>query len=91
VNALTVVIILGIVVLVFWFLNRSYVCNHIPRNVLESMYGIMLPISTDEVYPDRNPTAYELLTAYAPKLNHSYFHCLFVFHLKEECDSLALD
>lgn len=43
----------------------TIVCNHIPRNVLESMYGIMLPISTDEVYPDRNPTAYELLTAYA--------------------------
>lgn len=43
----------------------TIICNHIPRDVLESMYGIMLPIPTDEVYPDRNPTAYELLTAYA--------------------------
>jgi large subunit GTPase 1 len=43
----------------------TILCNHIPRDVLEYTYGIMLPVPTEEVYPDRNPTAYELLTAYA--------------------------
>lgn len=86
-NVLMIVIVFRVITLPFLFLNHFYVCNHIPRDVLESTYGIMLPIPTDEVYPDRNPTAYELLTAYARKLNHFETFCLYcflVFHWKEK-------
>lgn len=43
----------------------SIVCKNIPRAFLEYVYGILLPVSSEEVYPDRIPTAYELLSAYA--------------------------
>lgn len=43
----------------------SIVCKHIPREVLEATYGIMLPTPTDEICPNRYPTPDELLSAYA--------------------------
>ena len=45
----------------------SLICQHIPRAVLETTYGILLPRprQQDGEDPDRTPTANELLTSYA--------------------------
>ncbi|NXC21971.1 LSG1 GTPase, partial [Corythaeola cristata] len=42
----------------------SYVCQHIPRNILEATYGINIIRPREDEDPDRKPTAEELLTAY---------------------------
>ncbi|NXX12835.1 LSG1 GTPase, partial [Podargus strigoides] len=42
----------------------SYICQHIPRNVLEATYGINIIRPREDEDPDRKPTAEELLTAY---------------------------
>ncbi|NWS78407.1 LSG1 GTPase, partial [Crotophaga sulcirostris] len=42
----------------------AYVCQHIPRNVLEATYGINIIRPREDEDPDRKPTAEELLTAY---------------------------
>ncbi|NXV15655.1 LSG1 GTPase, partial [Cepphus grylle] len=42
----------------------SYVCQHIPRNILEATYGINIIRPREDEDPDRTPTAEELLTAY---------------------------
>ncbi|NXG12344.1 LSG1 GTPase, partial [Sakesphorus luctuosus] len=42
----------------------SYVCQHIPRNILEATYGISIIRPREDEDPDRKPTAEELLTAY---------------------------
>ncbi|NXU14428.1 LSG1 GTPase, partial [Pardalotus punctatus] len=42
----------------------TYVCQHIPRNILESTYGINIIRPREDEDPDRKPTAEELLTAY---------------------------
>ncbi|NXM65581.1 LSG1 GTPase, partial [Serilophus lunatus] len=43
---------------------RAYVCQHIPRNILEATYGINIIRPREDEDPDRKPTAEELLTAY---------------------------
>ncbi|NXS96974.1 LSG1 GTPase, partial [Jacana jacana] len=48
----------------WWFPSLAYVCQHIPRNVLESTYGINIIRPREDEDPDRMPTAEELLTAY---------------------------
>ena len=47
----------------------AVVCHHIPREVLETTYGILLPRprEQDGEDPDRPPTAHELLTSYSCK------------------------
>ncbi|NXD13856.1 LSG1 GTPase, partial [Nothocercus nigrocapillus] len=47
-----------------WFPSLAYVCQHIPRNVLEAIYGINIIRPREDEDPDRKPTAEELLTAY---------------------------
>ncbi|NXK60053.1 LSG1 GTPase, partial [Sylvietta virens] len=47
-----------------WFPSLAYVCQHIPRNVLEATYGINIIRPREDEDPDRKPTAEELLTAY---------------------------
>ncbi|NXT60630.1 LSG1 GTPase, partial [Chaetops frenatus] len=42
----------------------AYVCQHIPRNILEATYGISIIRPREDEDPDRKPTAEELLTAY---------------------------
>ncbi|NWI51262.1 LSG1 GTPase, partial [Calyptomena viridis] len=42
----------------------AYVCQHIPRNILEATYGINIIRPREDEDPDRKPTAEELLTAY---------------------------
>ncbi|PKU47618.1 hypothetical protein llap_2084 [Limosa lapponica baueri] len=42
----------------------AYVCQHIPRNILEATYGINIIRPREDEDPDRTPTAEELLTAY---------------------------
>ncbi|XP_027320214.3 large subunit GTPase 1 homolog isoform X2 [Anas platyrhynchos] len=42
----------------------SLVCQHIPRNILETTYGISIIRPREDEDPDRKPTAEELLTAY---------------------------
>ncbi|KAM6257024.1 large subunit GTPase 1 homolog [Porphyrio hochstetteri] len=42
----------------------AYICQHIPRNVLEATYGINIIRPREDEDPDRKPTAEELLTAY---------------------------
>ncbi|XP_051482585.1 large subunit GTPase 1 homolog isoform X2 [Apus apus] len=42
----------------------SLVCQHIPRNILETTYGINIIRPREDEDPDRKPTAEELLTAY---------------------------
>ncbi|CAD5116265.1 DgyrCDS5172 [Dimorphilus gyrociliatus] len=42
----------------------SLLCQHIPREVLENTYGIILPKPGEGDDPNRRPTAVELLTAY---------------------------
>lgn len=42
----------------------SLVCYYIPRNILEEMYGINLPLPQEGEDPSREPTAYELLNTY---------------------------
>ncbi|NWI88381.1 LSG1 GTPase, partial [Pitta sordida] len=42
----------------------AYVCQHIPRNILEATYGICIIRPREDEDPDRKPTAEELLTAY---------------------------
>ncbi|XP_063410165.1 large subunit GTPase 1 homolog [Mytilus trossulus] len=42
----------------------SLVCHYIPRNIMEEMYGINLPLPGEADDPDRDPTAYELLNTY---------------------------
>ncbi|NXI78840.1 LSG1 GTPase, partial [Rhipidura dahli] len=42
----------------------AYVCQHIPRNILEATYGINIIRPREDEDPDRRPTAEELLTAY---------------------------
>lgn len=41
------------------------VAERIPRNVLERMYGIQIPLPNEDEDPNRPPTASELLSAYA--------------------------
>ncbi|NXI44104.1 LSG1 GTPase, partial [Galbula dea] len=45
-------------------ISLTYVCQHIPRNILEATYGINIIRPREDEDPDRNPTAEELLTAY---------------------------
>ncbi|KFV75443.1 Large subunit GTPase 1, partial [Dryobates pubescens] len=47
-----------------WFPSLAYVCQHIPRNVLEATYGISIIRPREDEDPERKPTAEELLTAY---------------------------
>ncbi|NWI20298.1 LSG1 GTPase, partial [Crypturellus soui] len=47
-----------------WFPSLAYVCQHIPRNILEATYGINIIRPREDEDPDRKPTAEELLTAY---------------------------
>ncbi|NWY73420.1 LSG1 GTPase, partial [Erithacus rubecula] len=47
-----------------WFPSLAYVCQHIPRNILEATYGISIIRPREDEDPDRKPTAEELLTAY---------------------------
>ncbi|NXU73100.1 LSG1 GTPase, partial [Oreotrochilus melanogaster] len=47
-----------------WFPSLAYVCQHIPRNILEATYGITIIRPREDEDPDRKPTAEELLTAY---------------------------
>ncbi|NXJ16510.1 LSG1 GTPase, partial [Odontophorus gujanensis] len=47
-----------------WFPSLVYVCQHIPRNILEATYGINIVRPREDEDPDRKPTAEELLTAY---------------------------
>uniref|UniRef100_A0A8C8ALS6 Large subunit GTPase 1 homolog n=1 Tax=Otus sunia TaxID=257818 RepID=A0A8C8ALS6_9STRI len=47
-----------------WFPSLAYVCQHIPRNILEVTYGINIIRPREDEDPDRKPTAEELLTAY---------------------------
>ncbi|NXU47199.1 LSG1 GTPase, partial [Turnix velox] len=47
-----------------WFPLLAYVCQHIPRNILEATYGISIIRPREDEDPDRKPTAEELLTAY---------------------------
>ncbi|NWI62743.1 LSG1 GTPase, partial [Todus mexicanus] len=47
-----------------WFPSLPYVCQHIPRNILEATYGILIIRPREDEDPDRKPTAEELLTAY---------------------------
>ncbi|XP_059158529.1 large subunit GTPase 1 homolog [Physella acuta] len=43
----------------------ALLCDRIPRNVLEATYSIMIPRpSLDDISPNRNPTAEELLNSY---------------------------
>ncbi|NWX46690.1 LSG1 GTPase, partial [Steatornis caripensis] len=42
----------------------AYVCQHIPRDILEATYGINIIRPREDEDPDRKPTAEELLTAY---------------------------
>ncbi|CAG2214601.1 LSG1 [Mytilus edulis] len=42
----------------------SLVCHYIPRNIMEEMYGINLPLPGEGEEPGRDPTAYELLNTY---------------------------
>ncbi|XP_078420021.1 large subunit GTPase 1 homolog [Cetorhinus maximus] len=42
----------------------SLVCQHIPRHVLEAIYGINIIRPREDEDPDRQPTSEELLTAY---------------------------
>ncbi|NWI38734.1 LSG1 GTPase, partial [Picathartes gymnocephalus] len=42
----------------------AYVCQHIPRNILEATYGINIIRPREDEDPDRKPTAEELLMAY---------------------------
>ncbi|KGL73564.1 Large subunit GTPase 1, partial [Tinamus guttatus] len=44
--------------------SLTYVCQHIPRNILEATYGINIIRPREDEDPDRKPTAEELLTAY---------------------------
>ncbi|KAJ7412938.1 Large subunit GTPase 1 like protein [Willisornis vidua] len=46
------------------FPSLAYVCQHIPRNILEATYGISIIRPREDEDPDRKPTAEELLTAY---------------------------
>ncbi|KAF2979182.1 hypothetical protein EK904_004206 [Melospiza melodia maxima] len=46
------------------FPSLAYVCQHIPRNILEATYGINIIRPREDEDPDRKPTAEELLTAY---------------------------
>ncbi|EOB05190.1 Large subunit GTPase 1-like protein, partial [Anas platyrhynchos] len=45
-------------------ISLTYVCQHIPRNILEATYGISIIRPREDEDPDRKPTAEELLTAY---------------------------
>lgn len=42
----------------------ALVCHHIPKNILEEMYGINIPLPLEGEDPNRPPTAYELLNTY---------------------------
>ncbi|KAM5291920.1 large subunit GTPase 1 homolog [Ctenodactylus gundi] len=44
--------------------HLAYVCQHIPRRVLEATYGISIIQPRDDEDPHRPPTSEELLTAY---------------------------
>lgn len=46
----------------------SYVCQNIPRHVLEATYGINIIKPREDEDPHRPPTSEELLTAYGCKL-----------------------
>ncbi|NXX87001.1 LSG1 GTPase, partial [Urocolius indicus] len=46
------------------FPSLAYICQHIPRNILEATYGINIIRPREDEDPDRKPTAEELLTAY---------------------------
>ena len=52
------------------YLNKHYICRHIPRIVLEATYGILLPKPEEGQDPDRLPTAHELLGTYGCKWNY---------------------
>ncbi|KAF7270041.1 hypothetical protein GWI33_016948 [Rhynchophorus ferrugineus] len=58
----------GLVMPSFVFTKAEMILNVtslIPRHVIENRYGIMLPQPLEGEDPDRNPTAEELLNAYA--------------------------
>ncbi|KAL5014479.1 hypothetical protein ScPMuIL_008749 [Solemya velum] len=42
----------------------SLICSHIPRDLLQQIYGITIPKPQEGEDPDRSPTAYELLNSY---------------------------
>ncbi len=55
-------------------LDHPYVCQRIPRQILEAIYGIILPRPVEGEDPDRPPTVHELLAAHGckdPELTHS--------------------
>jgi hypothetical protein len=45
-------------------LTHDKVCHHIPKDILEEMYGINIPLPLEGEDPNRPPTAYELLNTY---------------------------
>lgn len=47
---------------------QAYVCQNIPRHVLESTYGINIIKPREDEDPHRPPTSEELLTAYGCEL-----------------------
>lgn len=48
-------------------LNTRYICQNIPRHVLEGTYGINIIRPREDEDPDRHPTSEELLMAYGCK------------------------
>lgn len=51
-----------------WFPWQAYVCQNIPRHVLEATYGINIIKPREDEDPHRPPTSEELLTAYGCEL-----------------------
>lgn len=49
------------------FPNSCHLCQRIPRNVLEAVYGINLTSPLEEEDPNRAPLSDELLSAYGCK------------------------